>query len=310
MKRLRVGTRDSALARAQTAAVIAQLKVFEPTLDIETVLITTAGDRAQKAAPPVNAPLKGLFVKELDEALMQNRIDVAVHSFKDIPPGPLGLLAIAAVPHRADPRDAWISRTGVPFAKAPQGARIGTHSPRRQALLKHARPDVEVAPLRGNVDTRLRKLRDGELDGMVLACAGLERLGLSAQITEPLPLDLFLPAAGQGALALVVRAADLDHPGTVFGALQQMNHPPSYDAVLCEHACLDVLSGSCHTPIAVHAAWEGPMFKARGWVLDPEGRERCTADWSAGAQVINPVVAGRELAERLLARGAQRLLTA
>ena len=304
---LRVGTRDSALARAQTAGIITQLKALDPSLAVETVLITTAGDRAQ-SAPPDGAPLKGLFVKELDEALLQGRIDVAVHSFKDIPPGPLGLLAIAAVPRRADPRDAWIARDGTPFAQLKQGARVGTHSPRRRALLKRARPDLEIVPLRGNVDTRLRKLRDEAMDGIVLACAGLARLGLTAQITEPLALDLFLPAAGQGALALVVRAQDLDRPGTAFTALQQLNHAPSYDAALCEHACLEVLSGSCHTPIAVHAAWEGPMFKARGCVLDPEGREACVAEWSAGAHVINPVVAGRELAERLLARGAQRLL--
>jgi hydroxymethylbilane synthase len=308
---LRVGTRQSALATTQTAWVVDQLKKQNSALEIETVLITTSGDRSQTAPTPGEA-VKGMFTKELDDALLNGRIDLAVHSFKDIPPGPMGALEIAAVPQRENASEAWISRTDLPFAHVPGGARIGTSSVRRRAEILHARPDLEVVPLRGNVDTRLRKLRDENepLDGIILAYAGLKRLGLHSQVTEILSQDSFLPAAGQGALALVVRATDLKNLTPAFAAIKLLNHSPSYDAALCEQSCLHVLSGSCRTPIAVHAALNGAFFSVRGIVMDPEGRNYCAIQWTQSAQPFYAVDTGRHLAEKLLEQGAGQLLKA
>jgi len=305
---LRVGTRQSALAQTQTQAVIAQLKVLDPQLEVETVLVTTTGDRMQKPEVPVLA-LKGSFTKELDDALRDGRIDLAVHSFKDIPPGPMPDLSIAAVPLREDAREAWISKTGTSFAQLSPGACIGTSSVRRRALLLRQRPDLNVIPLRGNVDTRLRKLREGSFEGIVLAYAGLKRLGLQEQATEVLPLDTFLPAAAQGALALVIRTADLSASFAPWTTIFKLQHKPSYDAALCEQTCLEVLAGSCHTPIAVHALIQETRFSAHALVLDPEGREACEAHIDR-PYPCNPLLVGRELAEMLITRGAERLLEA
>jgi hydroxymethylbilane synthase len=304
---LRIGTRQSALAQAQTGWVASKLKALDPSLTVETILITTSGDR-QSAGQSTDIPLKGLFTKELDEALRDERIDLAVHSFKDIPPGPLGLLNLIAVPERETANDAWVSRDGTTLLNLPLGACVGTSSVRRRALLLRARPDLKVIALRGNVDTRMVKLRDGSLDGMVLAVAGLKRLGLQDHITETLSLDHFTPAAGQGALGLMVRDLDVKKKRADFSALLQLDHKPSHAAALCEQTCLEVLAGSCHTPIGVHAAWDGSAFQIQGLVLHPAGTESVSAERANVPPSFNPLLTGRQLAEELIARGGQRLL--
>jgi hydroxymethylbilane synthase len=270
---IRIGTRASKLAQTQSglmqARIAAAVAPGEPPEEVAPlVLITTSGDRIQDRRL-LEAGGKGLFVKELEEALLDGRIDCAVHSMKDVPAELPPGLVIAAVPEREDPRDALISRGGVRFSELPAGARLGTASLRRQAQALNRRPDLTIEMLRGNVETRLRRLDEGDFDAILLAMAGLKRLGLDGRVTELLDPVAAPPAPGQGALAIEVRARDA---GAAW--LEALHHPPTALAVAAERGALKALEGSCRTPIGAHARIEAGRLALTVEALSPDGRAR------------------------------------
>ncbi|HEX7374207.1 MAG TPA: hydroxymethylbilane synthase, partial [Steroidobacteraceae bacterium] len=268
---------------------------------VELVPMSTQGDRVQdRALAEVGG--KGLFVKELEVAMQDGRADIAVHSMKDVPSElPPGFCITAALP-RANARDAFISRKYAHFTDLPQGARVGTSSPRRQAQLRSSRRDLQLELLRGNVDTRLRRLDEGQLDAILLACAGLERLGIAHHVTEQLDLELSLPAVGQGVIGIECRTDDAD----VREALAALHHEESFVRLSAERAFAATLGGSCHSPIAAHATFEGGALVVRGFIGAPAGdetyRDRITGPAADAARL------GRELAVKMQAAGAGALL--
>jgi hydroxymethylbilane synthase len=294
---LRLGTRGSPLALAQAEMVrkaIAAAHGFAADL-IELVVIRTSGDRIQDR-PLAEAGGKGLFTKEIEEALSDGRIDLAVHSSKDMPTVlPDGLILTAFLP-REDVRDVLVARTAKSLDALPRGARVGTASLRRQAQLLRKRRDLEVVALRGNVETRLRKIGEGEADATLLALAGLKRLGLVDAATAVLEVDEFLPAVGQGAIGIETRAND----DKTRALLEAIDHADTATALACERSFLAVLDGSCRTPIAGHASVAGGKVEFRGMVLKPDGSEAFEAARS-GATVDAAALgadAGRELKRR------------
>jgi hydroxymethylbilane synthase len=303
---IRIATRGSRLALWQAHHVRDRLRALEPELSVELVVLSTAGDRVQDR-PLAEVGGKGLFVKEIEEALLDGRADIAVHSMKDLPAQIPDQLILAAVPERADPRDALLVRPGIAATKVsqlPSGARVGTSSLRRVCQLSAARRDLAIFPLRGNVDTRLRKLEAGEFDAMVLAVAGLTRLGFADKIAAVLDVRESLPAIGQGALAIECRLSD----GKTRDRLARMHHAPTATCTAAERAFLARLDGSCRTPMAAHAILDGDRLTVEGLVGRPDGsdllREQLTG-------VANEAPAlGTKLAENLLARGAQEILAA
>ncbi|HEX6546807.1 MAG TPA: hydroxymethylbilane synthase [Bryobacteraceae bacterium] len=292
-----IGSRGSALALWQANYIAARLRELGVESRIE--IIKTTGDHLQTASAAVDAG-KGLFTKEIEEALLAGVIDLAVHSLKDLPTELPPGLAIAAIPEREDPRDALVGHT---LASLPLEARVGTSSLRRSAQLLHLRNDVRVLPIRGNVDTRLRKLRNGDYDAILLASAGLRRLGLATEIAEALSADQICCAPGQGALA--VETLETGKPREICAAL---THQESEVAVNCERAVLAALGGGCQLPIGAFADVTAGELNAVAVVASPDGkrlvRDRLTG--SAGS----PEELGRELAARLRARGADALLAA
>ena len=297
---LRLGTRGSALARAQASMVARDLEARHPGLAVELVLIRTTGDKLQRG-PLAPAGGKGLFVKELEEALDAETIDFAVHSMKDVPALVPDAFELAAVPPRADARDVLVSH-GDGLAALPEGARIGTASVRRRAQLLARRRDLDVTLLRGNVDTRLQRWRAGDFDAIVLAAAGLARLGVTEPAARPLPTDVLLPAVGQGALALECRAGD----AATRTLLAALNDPSSAAAVAAERGFLHGIGGDCNTPLAAHATVTGDRLALRAQVSDLDGT-RFLEDAIDGA-AADAVGLGRALADRLLARGAGSLI--
>jgi len=297
--RLRLGTRASPLARVQAEGVRVALAARHPGLTVELVFVRTTGDRV--TGPLAAAGGKGLFVKEIEEALLDGRIDAGVHSMKDVPARLAAGLVIGAVPERADARDVLIGGDGG-LAGLPAGARIGTASPRRRAQLLAHRPDLVVVLLRGNVDTRLRKWRAGEVDALLLAAAGLARLGISEPAAQPLPVDEFLPAVGQGALALECRADD----GATRALLAAVDQPAAATAVAAERAFLAAVGGDCNSAIAAHATLAGGRLTLRALVTDPDGRRRLEERDTAPAADAEAL--GRTVATRLLAAGAAALM--
>lgn len=265
MKAIRVGTRGSLLARAQTQQVIDALQAHHPGVVFQTVIITTTGDRRQ-SVPFTAVGTKGMFVKEIEEALLNNAIDLAVHSLKDMPGALPDGLVLAAVPPRADARDALLS-DGRTLAELPPGARVGTSSLRRQALLRSLRPDLALEELRGNLDTRLRKLDDGRYDAILLACAGLERLGWAHRIVERLPPEVFVPAPGQGALALETRAEDAE----TRALLSAIHDPDTADCVAAERAFQSALNAGCTVPAGAHAWLEGDTLRLSAFIASADG---------------------------------------
>jgi hydroxymethylbilane synthase len=266
--RLRIGTRGSPLALAQTAAVCQALSRARGLTGaaVEVKVIKTTGDQIQdRLLADVGG--KGLFTKEIEAALASGEIDIAVHSAKDMPTMLPDGLVISAYLEREDVRDALVSRNGQSFADLPRGAGLGTGSIRREAQAMRLRPDIEIRPLRGNVHTRLRKVEDGEFDATILGMAGLNRLGLAAAITQILPVADFLPAVGQGAVAIETREDDSE----TRELLAAINHAPTGIAVTMERAFLAVLDGSCRTPIAGYAVLSGVEFVFRGMILPPLG---------------------------------------
>ncbi len=296
-----LGTRTSHLAIWQAEWVQARLREIAPDVPVTLQRIKTSGDKILDV-PLAKIGGKGLFVKEIEEALLQETIDLAVHSMKDVPTALPEGLDILCVPAREDPRDALISRDAKLLDQLPQGARVGTSSLRRQAQLLHRRPDVKIEMLRGNLDTRLRKLRDGEFDAIVLAAAGLKRMGWAEQITEYLPPEVSLPAIGQGALGLEGRRND----GFVREIVSALEHPPTRTAVTAERALLDRLEGGCQVPIAAHATLSGTRLRLDGLVASVDGR-RLVQD-SVEGPAANARELGTRLAEQLLRRGGEAIL--
>jgi len=297
---LRLGTRGSALAVRQAEWVAAEIRARSPAVTVEVHRIKTSGDRIQaRALAEIGG--KGLFVKEIEEALAAGRIDAGVHSMKDLPASLAAGLEIVAVPVREDPRDVLVSLSTNGLGGLGRGARVGTGSLRRRAFLRHTRPDVEVVPMRGNVDTRIAKWRAREVDALILAHAGLRRLGLALPEARPLSIDELLPAIGQGALA--VEAAAETRWWRVLAALDDSD---SAIAVGAERAFLRAMGGDCTTPIAAHATVAGDEVRLRGAVGDPDGRRLVRAERSGRRQAAEDL--GATVAEELLSRGGREIL--
>ena len=265
---LRIGTRGSPLALVQARSVRARLSAALGVAEdaIELVVIRTTGDAIQDR-PLAEVGGKGLFTKEIEEALLVGRIDLAVHSAKDMPTFSQPGLMLAACLEREDPRDVFISLKARSLAELPAGATLGTASLRRQAIAKRARGDLRVTPLRGNVETRLRKLEAGEVDATILALAGMKRLGLTQHATKIMSTDEFLPAVGQGAIGIEARESDT----RTREALARINHDDTFTALSAERAFLAVLDGSCKTPISGHATLSGDAIAFRGLIARPDG---------------------------------------
>lgn len=296
-----IGTRGSALALAQANLVQAALSAAHPDRQFTLSIIRTEGDRAP-GTPLSQFPQRGVFVRELEIALLAGEVDLAVHSMKDLPTDLSAGLAIAAVPQREDPRDALASPSGTPFDKLPAGARLGTSSPRRLAQLSRHRPDVAFVPIRGNVDTRWRKATSGEVTALVAAAAGLHRLGWRHIITQYLSPEVCLPAVGQGALALEARADD-EATRRLASALDDA---PSRRAVLAERAFLRGLGGGCQTPIAALAELREGQVRLRGLVASAGGSRVVQSEMSGPA--TDPEGLGERLAQKLLDMGAREVL--
>jgi hydroxymethylbilane synthase len=296
---IRIGTRGSALALAQTEWVKRSLEERYPDLRVETVTIKTSGDRF--LAAPIQAIGKGIFVKEIEEALLGNEIDLAVHSMKDLPTETTAGLTIAAIPEREDARDAWVGRSHGLLKDLPAGARIGTGSLRRKAQLLHYRRDISVVPIRGNVDTRLKKMDQGEVDGLVMAVAGLNRLGLGERVSEYLAPEICLAAPAQGALALQSR--DGDH---AIGLAAFLRHAPTMLEVAAERSFLKRLGGGCQLPVGAHAWADGAGLRLMGVIAHPDGQKLFREEVAGPAESAERL--GESLAERLLTLGADKIL--
>ncbi len=294
---LRIGTRGSPLALAQSRAVRAHLAAAlgAPEDDLELVIIRTSGDTIQDR-PLSEVGGKGLFTKEIEEALLGGKVDLAVHSSKDMPTFSQPGLMLAACLEREDPRDVFISRKSRSIQDLPRGATLGTASLRRQAIAKRLRPDLKVTPLRGNVETRLRKLDDGQVDATLLALAGMKRLGLQKHATHIMSAEEFLPAVGQGAIGIEAREDD----ARVRELLARINHADTFTAVTCERAFLAELDGSCKTPIAGHATVSGDTIAFRGLIARPDGgaAHDIAGHGSRGDAASIGTDAGRELKHR------------
>jgi hydroxymethylbilane synthase len=265
-EKLIVATRRSQLALAQARAFMKRLGELHPGLAIEELHVVTTGDKVQdRALNEIGG--KGLFIKEIEEAMLEGRADVAIHSLKDVPAELAPSLAIGCVPERADPRDVIVTRTGARFSELPAGSKLGTSSLRRRVQLSASRPDLTVVPLRGNVDTRLRKVGEGEVDAIVLARAGLLRLGLADRATEILEPEVSLPAIGQGALAVEQRSDDAD----VLALLAPLAHADTAVAVAAERGVMAAVEGSCQIPVAAYAVREGERMFLRAFLAEPDG---------------------------------------
>lgn len=307
MKPLRIGTRGSALALWQTNFIADTLKRLHGIL-CELVRIRTSGDHLQTASvAQINAQsgLKGVFIKELEDALLAGTVDLAVHSMKDVPTEVPGGLAFPAITQREDPRDCLIARPARTLRHLPAGARVGTSSLRRQAQLRHLRPDLQLLDLRGNVDTRLKKLVKGEFDAIVLAIAGVNRLGATKEITQVLQTDVMLPAAGQGALGLETRADDAE-TAKLAAALDDSE---ARICVTAERALLRELEGGCQVPLGAYARLQGGELLLEARVYSPDGKEcvrgeeRLAATAPSAAEEV-----GKRLARKLIDDGAARIL--
>lgn len=299
--RLKIGTRASALAVTQSEWIKNRIESHHPDISVELIRIKTKGDKI------IDSPLakiggKGLFVKEIEDALLRKDVDLAVHSIKDVPAELPDGLCLPVFPEREDPRDAFISRSYATLSDLPEGANIGTGSLRRSSQLLNIRPDLQIVPLRGNVDTRLKRLDAGNMDAVVLAAAGLNRLGLSKMITELLPPDTLLPAIGQGALGLEIREDD----GRTLEILSFMTHRQTEQAVRAERAFLKRLEGGCQVPIAGFAVIEGTSIILKGMVAELDG-SIIIKDEIKGHE-DQPEDLGIALADRILSKGADRIL--
>jgi hydroxymethylbilane synthase len=299
-KKLIIGSRASALARWQAEWVQSQLTTQHPELDVSITLIKTKGDKILDV-PLAKVGGKGLFVKEIEDALLNGSIDLAVHSMKDVPTELPAGLGIVVTPKREDPRDAFFSYQGIPIEKLPVGAVIGTSSLRRRSQLKYHYPDLELKDLRGNVDTRLKKLANHDYDGIILAYAGVKRLGLDGQVTEVLPIELSLPAIAQGALGLEICLDDRETNDLI----RFLHHQETSLAVTAERAFLRTLEGGCQVPIAAYATVNGNTVTLTGLVAQVDGSTIIKETMSTHD---DPDQLGIELAKNLLSQGAKEIL--
>ncbi|MDA4127220.1 MAG: hydroxymethylbilane synthase [Thaumarchaeota archaeon] len=303
LTRIRVGTRTSRLAMVQTEMMVSLIRANHPTADVEVIPITTLGDRLplEKRAEVEG---KGAFTEDLESLLANGTVDVGVHSMKDLPmklgPG----LAIAATPARADPRDALVSRGGSTFASLRQGATLGTSSLRRKAQLRALRGDLRVSDLHGNVDTRLRRMDELGIDGIVVAAAGLERLGRSDRITQYFDIDEIVPAPCQGTIALEAREDDQ----VILRLLRVLDNTEVRTVATCERSFATRLGGDCDIPVGFHASLEEKTLKLVGAVLSPDGGRAVRHVSEASAS--DPMAAGEDFAEELLALGGRQILEA
>ena len=300
MKPLRIGTRGSLLAKWQAESVRKQLFAIAG-VEAEIIIIKTAGDKMQQS-PLTQIGGKGIFIKELEDALLDDSIDLAVHSVKDIPTEVPRGLSFPAVCRRDDIRDCLISPTGSTLENLRQGARVGTSSLRRQAQLLRLRADLDIRELRGNVDTRLRKVGDGEYDAIVLAKAGLDRLGLSQRISETFAPEIFMPAVGQGAIAVETRVGDAE----TGDLLSKLDDPETRAAIITERALLGALQGGCQVPIGAWARVERGEMVLEACVTSVDGqqhvKQRLTGAPDQGPQL------GKQMARLLVETGAQEIL--
>ena len=299
-RNIHIGTRGSKLALWQANWVQSQLQKQYPQLTIQIVIIKTKGDKILDV-PLAKVGGKGLFVKEIEEALLDGRIDLAVHSMKDMPAELPAGLSIGAIPKREKSQDVLVSRGGS-LADMPTGACIGTSSLRRAAQLLWARPDIRITPLRGNLDTRLRKLDAGNMDAIVLAAAGIRRLGLEERISEYLSMAVMLPAAGQGALSIEIRKED---PETA-ELISSLDDADTRAVVLGERSFLHRLGGSCQVPIAAHGHIEDGQYTLRGLVAEPDGSRVLRSELSG--PVADSQKIGENLAETLMNQGALAII--
>lgn len=304
VNRLIVGTRGSELALWQSTFVKSRLSIFHPTLQVELQVIRTLGDKILDSSLSKIGE-KGLFTKEIERALVEKSIDVAVHSLKDVPTQLPPGLTIGAITERDDVRDVFIGhpkKNYKRFADLPRGAQIATGSLRRKSQLLHNRPDFQIVDLRGNLNTRMKKLEESDWDGMILARAGVTRLGWDARITEVLPLDIMLPAAGQGALALEIRDED-NNTQRIIGGL---HHEETARAVVGERTFLRFLEGGCQVPIGTHGRFENGEFRLDAVIGSVDGtravRGKISGSPSASAHL------GEELARQLLSEGGKEIL--
>ena len=297
--RIVIATRKSALALWQAEFIGSRLRLASPATEVELLGMSTRGDQ-WLSSPLSEVGGKGLFIKELEEAMLDGRADVAVHSMKDVPATLPDGFVVPLIGFRADVRDALVAATGAGLAELPQGARVGSSSLRRQAMLLARRPDLQVLPIRGNVGTRLAKLDAGDFDAVVLAAAGLERLGLSARITELLPTNVFLPAAGQGALGVECRVEAVE----LMEFLTSLVDPAIANCVIAERAVSRGIGADCSAPLGAYATVEDNGIRLEARLATPDG----TRILEAEARGQQPEVLGRSVADRLLDEGAAELL--
>ncbi len=296
-RRIIVGSRGSKLALIQAESVVAKIREANPSIEVGISRVVTGGDRNRHLQLDQVAGI-GIFVKELEEALLDGRIDLAVHSLKDMPTQIASGLCLAAVTERLDPRDVLVSR-GERLVELAYGAKIGTGSLRRAVQLSVCRPDLEICGIRGNVDTRLRKVADGEFDGVILAAAGLKRLGREDRIIEYLSIEHFLPAVGQGALGIEARLDDKE----VARIIVPLNHLPTWQGIIAERAFLSALGGGCRAPIAALGTVDGTTLRLEGMVADVGGKKILPGSEVGSATTAEEV--GVRLAQKLLAMGAE-----
>jgi hydroxymethylbilane synthase len=301
LKRITVGTRTSPLSLIQTEEILRPLRAHYPDIEFAIVPIATAGDRHKGA--PLLSMARGMFAKDVEMALLDGEIDFAVHSAKDLTTTLPDGLVIAAIGQRLDPRDVLVDRWNLPLNELPTGARIGTSSPRRTAQLKALRPDIEVLPIRGNVGTRINKAQGDEYDGVVLAAAGLLRLGRESEISEHLSPEVCTPEVGQGALAVEARADDT----ATIEVLAKADHWPSSVAVRAERAFLAAVGGGCKVPVTAYARLDGGELHILAMAATPDGSRLFRAQ--AICDASDPESAGRRAAEVLARAGASEIMS-
>lgn len=296
-----IGTRGSRLALIQTEEVIKHIKEKIPKVEIEIKVIKTIGDK-ERDKPLMSINEKGIFEKELGKALLKGEVDIAVHSMKDVPITQSSRIINVAVPKRGSPQDALVSRQGLKLKDLPRKAIIGTGSPRRKAQILHIRPDLEVKSIRGNVDTRVKKLEEGLYDALILAQVGLQRLDMEDRMSERLPLEDFVPSPGQGALAVVAT----ENNERVIHSLKMINHPPSRASVLAERTFHKEMGGGCKVPIGALAHVRNNKLLLRASVLSPEGKKRI--EYGGSGDLESPEKLGCKVAREIKKAGATYLI--
>lgn len=301
MNKIRIGTRSSLLALWQADFIAKSIMMIDSRINYEIVKISTTGDKITDS-PLAKIGGKGLFVKEIEEALLKKKIDIAVHSMKDVPTKLPSELRIVAMTQREDPRDVLVSRRNKKFRELPLNAKIGTSSLRRQAQILSKRKDIKIIPLRGNLDTRLKKIKKEELDGIILAAAGMKRLGFEQDITEYLDPGEFLPAIGQGALGIEARLEDK----MINSILSQINHEDTFKAVEAERSFLEKLEGGCQIPIAGYAEVRERTLHLTGLISSEDGKTSIKDSMEGPAE--NNKMIGLLLADKLLLRGGRAIL--